>query len=248
MKVMNIGISNGHIALSQEHSHAYVEIIVTLTGFGTTIIGGESYAFHPGSIECIPAGVPHTKYAQQSFRDVFIGVDRLEPLRQHRPLLLADDVEKTVEGIMLMALRAYHSAKQSRVAESLADAVCEYIACMSAQTDHDDDVDRFKNHIIENYADPNFSIGTAERNFGYCTDHLRRKFKRNVGLTPIAYLNQLRLECACRNARQARDGTLSVANLALMSGFYDAHYFARLFKKRMGMTPSQYMTTLRESD
>jgi len=36
---------------------------------------------------------------------------------------------------------------------------------------------------------------------------------------------------------------LTITNIAMMSGYYDTHYFARIFKKEVGMSPSDYLNT-----
>lgn len=61
-------------------------------------------------------------------------------------------------------------------------------------------------------------------------------FRRTIGLTPHAYLTQLRLKAAIR---QLRTGT-PIAEAALASGFYDQSALTRHFKRSFGITPLQY--------
>ena len=61
-------------------------------------------------------------------------------------------------------------------------------------------------------------------------------FKRTVGLTPHAYLTQLRLKAALR---QLKTGA-PIAEAALASGFYDQSALTRHFKRSFGITPLQY--------
>jgi len=62
-------------------------------------------------------------------------------------------------------------------------------------------------------------------------------FNRSIGLTPHAYLTQLRLKAA---ALQLRAGQ-SVADAALAAGFYDQSALNKHFKRAFGMTPLQYV-------
>lgn len=62
-------------------------------------------------------------------------------------------------------------------------------------------------------------------------------FKRTLGLTPHAYLTQLRLRAALR---RLQDGQ-SVVDAALASGFYDQSALNKHFKRCFGMTPLQYV-------
>jgi AraC-like DNA-binding protein len=62
-------------------------------------------------------------------------------------------------------------------------------------------------------------------------------FNRAVGLTPHAYLVQIRLEAAMRQMRARRP----IAEAALAAGFYDQSALTRRLKRAYGITPQQYM-------
>ncbi len=62
-------------------------------------------------------------------------------------------------------------------------------------------------------------------------------FRQTMGVSPHQYFLKLRLEQA-RN--YLRDSDLSVAQIAQLTGFEDALYFSRLFKKYYGVSPSLY--------
>jgi AraC-like DNA-binding protein len=61
-------------------------------------------------------------------------------------------------------------------------------------------------------------------------------FKRTAGLTPHAYLTQLRLKSAIRQLKAGAP----IAEAALASGFYDQSALTRHFKRSFGITPLQY--------
>lgn len=63
-------------------------------------------------------------------------------------------------------------------------------------------------------------------------------FKRMTGLTPHAYLTQIRLRAACGHLRLG----LSLAEAAIASGFYDQSALHRHFKRAYAITPLQYVT------
>jgi AraC-like DNA-binding protein len=80
--------------------------------------------------------------------------------------------------------------------------------------------------VLEDVAAP---LGLTE----YQLIHL---FKRTVGLTPHAYLIQLRLAEACRALRRG----LPLAEAATLAGFYDQAALNKHFKRCYGMTPLQF--------
>ncbi len=61
-------------------------------------------------------------------------------------------------------------------------------------------------------------------------------FKRSVGLTPHAYLTQVRLNRACHFLRRG----LPIAHAAAACGFYDQSALNKHFKRCYGMTPLQF--------
>lgn len=65
-----------------------------------------------------------------------------------------------------------------------------------------------------------------------------RFFKEMTRRTPMDYLNQYRIECACEKLCTKSD---SILNISLDCGFNDANYFIKVFKKHKGCTPLQYI-------
>jgi len=61
-------------------------------------------------------------------------------------------------------------------------------------------------------------------------------FRRATGLTPHAYLTQIRLSVACRGLRRG----VPIADVAAGAGFYDQSALTRHFKRCYGITPRQF--------
>jgi AraC-like DNA-binding protein len=61
-------------------------------------------------------------------------------------------------------------------------------------------------------------------------------FKRTIGLTPHAWLTQVRLKAAIREMRRG----VSIAEAALAAGFYDQSALTNHFKRAYGITPLQW--------
>jgi transcriptional regulator GlxA family with amidase domain len=72
--------------------------------------------------------------------------------------------------------------------------------------------------------------GLAERTF-------QRRFLLATGHTPLDYVHTLRLEEA-KQLLEASD--LPVESVALEVGYQDTGFFARLFRRKVGLTPAQY--------
>lgn len=73
---------------------------------------------------------------------------------------------------------------------------------------------------------------------GGCTIyHIIRLFKKHIGMSPYAYLVQLRLE----KCRQLLENGSCIADAAYQVGFSDQSHLTRKFKLRYGITPGRYI-------
>lgn len=95
--------------------------------------------------------------------------------------------------------------------------------------------------ITQSYAQP-LSLEQLAEESGLSYSYLSRLFKRKLGTTFSAYLNQTRLLHA---AEELLSTDHSVTQVALDNGFSDANSLHRVFKKEFAMTPSQYRKTQR---
>jgi two-component system response regulator YesN len=69
------------------------------------------------------------------------------------------------------------------------------------------------------------------------TYYISRMFKREMGKNFVDCLNEIRIEKAKEMLKDVRFKTYEVAEKV---GIPDAHYFSRLFKKYVGVTPTEY--------
>lgn len=72
---------------------------------------------------------------------------------------------------------------------------------------------------------------------------LDRQFKSIMGVTPIEYVNKVRVE---RSLSLLRDPGRPIADIAGAAGFQDSNYFTRRFRRHFGMSPREYQKLLRE--
>lgn len=73
--------------------------------------------------------------------------------------------------------------------------------------------------------------------------HMSRLFSEATGLTPVRYINSVRLKKASQLLEETK---INITDVALECGFDDPNYFARLFKKNYGQSPSTYRKTYME--
>lgn len=71
----------------------------------------------------------------------------------------------------------------------------------------------------------------------YSTSYYNKVFADTMGVTPIKYLNKLRIE---RAKELLGTGIFSAAEIAEKCGFENMYYFSNTFKKYTGITPREY--------
>jgi len=77
---------------------------------------------------------------------------------------------------------------------------------------------------------------------GLSVPHFSQIFRKQTGYSPIDYLIRARIQRACR----LLDGTaLTVAEIAKETGYEDAYYFARSFRRVMALSPRAYRKSVK---
>ena len=64
-----------------------------------------------------------------------------------------------------------------------------------------------------------------------------QKLKSIIGLSPVDFIREIRIK---RAVQLIDSGEYNFSQVAYMTGFNDPKYFGKCFKRRMGMTPSEY--------
>lgn len=93
-----------------------------------------------------------------------------------------------------------------------------------------------KEYIAEHYTE-NISLTDAADAAGISSGYLSTLFAQYEKCGFVDYLNQVRIERACCYLEQKQ---LKNYEIAYKVGFRDEKYFAKVFKKIMGMTPREY--------
>lgn len=91
--------------------------------------------------------------------------------------------------------------------------------------------------ITENISDPDMKIDDIAQAMGMSRSVLYGKIKNAVGLTPIDFVRHIRIMKAIEMLKNT-DETLT--SIAYAVGFSDPKYFSKVFKKEMGIIPSEY--------
>ena len=90
--------------------------------------------------------------------------------------------------------------------------------------------------FLDAHAARNVSLRELAEAAGLSPYHLARTFRAELGVTPHAYLEQVRIG----RARELLCGRLPLSRVGLEAGFSDQSHFTKRFKRFVGVTPRQY--------
>ena len=92
-------------------------------------------------------------------------------------------------------------------------------------------------YIEANYTTQTISLSHLAHLCSVSEPYLRKLFRSAFSVSPAVYIRNLRLNYA---RELLRTGEYSVTDAALLSGFNDAAYFSREFRKVTGVPPNRY--------
>jgi AraC family transcriptional regulator len=233
------------------HGHEHPYLCAILQGGYTETCGGKVWTCTPRAVFLRPRGEPHADRFGESGGRIFgieLGAgwpDRLGSARQalERPAAL--------EGSCTALARKLH--REFRLDDCAVPLLVEGLvlemlgeACRAAAPTGEAGTPSWlrqaRDILHDSYAQPPGLSALADE-VGVHPLHLARAFRRKYGCSVGEYVRRLRVEFACRQL--ARPGR-SLVEIALEAGFCDQSQFCRVFKRHVGMTPSQFRREGRE--
>jgi transcriptional regulator GlxA family with amidase domain len=176
------------------------------------------------------------------FPDVVVHPERVLVIAGHHDELVSSGASNTWHDLVLYLIAHHVGATVAQdVARNFAlqwhqDGLTPYMV-FEGRTDHGD----AEISGAQGWLQANFSVGSpveemirqsrlAERTF-------KRRFAAATGMTPIAYVQRLRIEDAKRRLERT---DASVEDISWQVGYEDPAFFRRLFKRTTNMAPGAY--------
>lgn len=115
----------------------------------------------------------------------------------------------------------------------------EYIFCED-YTSSEYKLKQALNYIKENFK-KSITLKEVADYMNYSTTYFSKSFKKHVGVNFNKYITQIRINEA---KILLKDSNMSVNDLAFNLGYNEPNYFCKVFKKKEGITPSEYRESL----
>lgn len=96
--------------------------------------------------------------------------------------------------------------------------------------------ERIRRFIEENYS-KDMSLQMTATHFGYADAYFCKLFHEYFGKSYVTYLTEFRVEKA---KELIRSSDYTIRDIGKMVGYPDSNYFAKVFRRLVGVTPSEY--------
>ena len=150
---------------------------------------------------------------------------------------LQQDMLKQIQRSENENFQLTHTYPQTaRAEENMEKSVTKTLSINDATTE------KIVNFITANISNPDMKIDDIASAMGMSRSVLYGKIKNAVGMTPVDFVRHIRIMRATELLCQT-DDTLS--SIAYSVGFSDPKYFSKVFKKEMGIIPSEYRENAR---
>ncbi|RCH55339.1 hybrid sensor histidine kinase/response regulator [Mucilaginibacter hurinus] len=154
-------------------------------------------------------------------------------------------IEKPFSTYHLKAQIASLLFNRLRQQEFFAKTPLASVATMAHSKADEIFLDDLKNAILEHIADTNLDVTMLASIMNMSRANLFRKIKAVCDLSPAEMINIIRLKKAAELIQQSNNRLYEIADLV---GFNSRTVFTRNFSKQFGMSPSEFVKTLRKTD
>lgn len=240
-KVLSIGSRTDAELGSQTHFHQYWEFVYYLDGYGTVASGNDEYVFHPNFFIAHPPNTPHSETMDGKFSNIYILADIGDALPFHTFDYKDRDMHE-MENIFIQ-LRFHFTRKKSNWKEidhALLALMIQLLLSRPCTDTTDECVDTAVAIIVKGISDKKFNIKEVYDSIPMSKMYFSSLFKRITGFTPLQYLVEKRMENAKNLLMQSDNAQHTVGEIADLCGYDDIYYFSRVFKKTVGLSPTEW--------
>ena len=248
------------------HFHNYLEIGYCYGGDGFMVLGEEEKRFYGGIVTVIPPNYPHTTNSDigtvSKWEYLFIDVEgfmkkfldnpvKAEKVIQRiysRALFFQEGEHPSIAAKILKILNIMRNGEEFYLeeAEGVLAALLVEIARLNRPSEEDrveEEAGKLTNMItrvldfVSYHYREDIKVEDLAKSCHISETHFRRVFTSYMKVTPLEYINTVRVQTACELLQKTDD---PVADIAHKCGFTTNSTFNRNFKQIMGVTPNEW--------
>lgn len=248
------------------HFHNYLEIGFCYEGEGCLVLGEEESRFHKREFTVIPPNYPHTTNSDlgtvskweylfidvegfvKSFLDNPVKADKVIQRIYSRALHLREENQPGLAAKILKIMDIMRHLEEFYLEEAkgILAAFLAEVARLNRKSEEEpvqeekgkltNMISRALDFISYHYME-DIKVEDLAKYCHISETHFRRVFTAHMKVSPLEYINTVRIHTACEHLQKTDD---SVADIAHKCGFTTNSTFNRNFKQIMGVTPNEW--------
>lgn len=249
------------------HFHNLMEIGYCLRGNGQMIIQKDRMEYQDGNFTVIPQNILHDtrSYQIDQWQYLFFDVDELinsryrdQPEKAERILrsiwkngqMYHRDVDHALSEMILAVFEQIqrHESYYVETIQSLLLAVVLQLAVANERQEEISDLDCGKGgkitkalFYVNEYYNKEIMVSELAEICHLSESHFRRVFWEEMNMTPVEYVNLVRVQAACDLMRK---GNWHMEEVAIKVGYQTMSTFNRNFRRIVGSSPYQWKKKL----
>lgn len=255
--VYSIGLHDLQPRIDRPDGYEYDQFFYNACGAGKLEMNGIRYELPEGSAFFIPAKLPHSYYPDDDIWDIrwmVPGGSALPDLIRKFHLedggvFMVQDESGLDRILNQMRTTLINHPKHGSVlaAGSVYSFILEFIYQTSlreiseeVEMPYEHQILALKEYIDVHYMHP-ISLEDLCQVIPVTHQHMCRIFREALGMRPMEYIRQVRIENACSLLLYS---DLSVKKIGEKCGFHNTNYFCKVFKEREHVTPMEYRNSV----
>lgn len=239
--------------LELPHSHTYSEIFYMTEGTGAFIVSGTEFSVSKNDILLIAPGENHTEISSTASPLAYfvIGISGVSLTRTTLytfPYFLTKDSEQELLFFFQQCHKEqtnqfFNSQTISKQLISTLLLLLERKQKLKIAATDKKDIEKVKQYLDNHYGDT-IDLDSLAQKFHISKFYLSHQFKKEYEVSPIKYLNFLRINEA---KKLLLSSNYSITEIAQQVGFTSPSYLTQSFKKEVGLSPSEFKTKNKRS-
>ena len=222
------------------HSHLRIELNYVKKGSCRILLEEETVSFQEGDLMLIPSHVSHkfeagkkgcTLMQLEFLPDIFWQVNSLQPLSAgQEDTSFASPLRSLSEQKRLLKIE-----DDLRIVQEIRSIINELVSRHAFPPDMNSILQEAVMYLRQHYS-ADVAMADVAAHTGVSERYLRKLFAREFHLSPLGYLQRIRIDKAVELLKNTE---LSVKEVAYLCGYHSPQYFAHVFKQYSGIRPQE---------